>query len=1064
MKKILFFFLSLVLSFTALSQSIYDSSKVLQENNAYGFDFKNVGVRGILKLSRDTTKLAMRDSGSIAYVNRSIYFWDGYKWNPSAKKLNDSTFIVGNDTMRISGSGAGGGGADGNNYPTGITFNAITKALAIQRTGLADISTVIPLATTSGNGLMDSTSKKRLDSNTYYKNGSSSGYKILYGINDTLFWKNAVAKWGMTLDSLTTGEVGYKIDSATLRTWILTFASGGGGSTTITQALANGRTLPTNDSIGFTGKYFKFYANSSNVTTEGLYIGKRQFDNATNSGWYPLVIEPMSTDARAPNWYWKLNQTAQTGTYPNNVMKMGWNPDLIQSNKMGLWDAYESYYSPGGGTDSILERHISFQGQGTGEVRLASWTVYMRNGILGDNQTTNIFSNLDIRAETTNFLTTNNRSFASIAQNKSNKVSAFTLQSGNGVALNLSVDSAQNLISFNQQFGPSPRAVSFFNDGNTRDLNFYNFRVTTNAGVEFQGYAGVNTDSTHDFGGYATRWKRFYAGQVGMNRQLVGNLSAWGNHFLSGELIKHTPYADDRSVFMRMTNAAGSSTIHSILNDGTMSIPTGGYDYSRSVWQPSLTFAGRDTTGMMLHTGNVITFVDRGSKIAGFYKEGDASYLQFYATNRGMISSESALVFNANNSHYEFEGLGDWRLSIVGYGTGSSQGKTIVYETDPVLSVTPLGAMGRNNVPSLKLYDSLYRTLSFFDMKGNLRIGDTTYTGNAGIHVASNMTSSGNEQIILRDQFNLTNRWGIAKENAYTEDLVFNYNGAEKGGFTNTGKLFVGLHNPDSYNLSVLGIGRIRNTAASDAEGAVMALEGTNLSNQSFRMVYNPSGTPTTIWEMQGNFNTGEIRNFIKAGGGYFHTWYSNGAKSMTLHNNGNLSIGNTDNSYKLNVTGDINLTGALRVSGTPGTTGQVLVSNGASAPSWQSVTSSFPWNVAGVDSANTTNATSTTVKTIVIPDASRGIIEVWMDCIGTDDGTKGLTGIKRVRYKKTGGTLTLGTVEDEMAILPDGGLTSATFTITTSSNNIIIQVTGEAATNLKWKPTYRMTNNAIAL
>jgi len=423
--------------------------------------------------------------------------------------------------------------------------------------------------TTLDFGTIDSVSVPLLHSEAYYntkypaigsdsvyvKSVGDSGLSLFYIQGDTLKFKRIN---GATQNA----------DSS------ISVVGGSGGSQTFAQVLATGRTLPTNDSVSLSGKYFKFYGNSSNVTTESLYLGKRQFDNATNAGWYPLIIEPMSTDAKAPNWYWKLNQTVQTGTYPNNVMKMGWNPDLIQTNKMGLWDAWESYYSPGGGTDSILERHFSFQGQGTGEVRLASWTVYMRNGVLGDNQTTNILSNLDIRAETTNFLTTNNRSFASIAQNKTSKVSALTLQSGNGVALNLSVDSAQNLISFNQQFGPAPRAVSFFNDGATRDLNFYNFRITTNAGVEFQGYAGVNTDSAHDFGGYSTRFKRGYFATTGSNRQVVGNLAAWGNFTPSAEQINWTIYADNTSNFLKMYGVGGSGTKLTIQNNGAIGTAT----------------------------------------------------------------------------------------------------------------------------------------------------------------------------------------------------------------------------------------------------------------------------------------------------------------------------------------------------------------------------------------------------------------------------------------------------------------------------------------------------------
>jgi hypothetical protein len=51
----------------------------------------------------------------------------------------------------------------------------------------------------------------------------------------------------------------------------------------------------------------------------------------------------------------------------------------------------------------------------------------------------------------------------------------------------------------------------------------------------------------------------------------------------------------------------------------------------------------------------------------------------------------------------------------------------------------------------------------------------------------------------------------------------------------------------------------------------------------------------------------------------------------------GNFGIGNSSPAYRLDVTGDINLTGALRISGNPGTAGQVLTSNGAGAPSWAS-------------------------------------------------------------------------------------------------------------------------------
>jgi len=105
-----------------------------------------------------------------------------------------------------------------------------------------------------------------------------------------------------------------------------------------------------------------------------------------------------------------------------------------------------------------------------------------------------------------------------------------------------------------------------------------------------------------------------------------------------------------------------------------------------------------------------------------------------------------------------------------------------------------------------------------------------------------------------------------------------------------------------------------------------------------------------------------------------------------------------------------------------------------------------------------TTNATPTTIKTITITDETAGVIEVFLS--GKETGTAGsLGGIKAVQYNKNGGTLTLGTVGDVLATNATGTLSTATWTITTSSNNIIIQITGVAATNAEWVCGITQTN-----
>jgi hypothetical protein len=83
---------------------------------------------------------------------------------------------------------------------------------------------------------------------------------------------------------------------------------------------------------------------------------------------------------------------------------------------------------------------------------------------------------------------------------------------------------------------------------------------------------------------------------------------------------------------------------------------------------------------------------------------------------------------------------------------------------------------------------------------------------------------------------------------------------------------------------------------------------------------------------------------------------------AVTISSAGNVGVGVTP-SYKMDVAGDVNFTGALRTSGSAGTSGFVLQSKGAAAPQWVDIAQSLP-NITQLDSFSATIDGGTTVYT----------------------------------------------------------------------------------------------------
>jgi hypothetical protein len=98
-------------------------------------------------------------------------------------------------------------------------------------------------------------------------------------------------------------------------------------------------------------------------------------------------------------------------------------------------------------------------------------------------------------------------------------------------------------------------------------------------------------------------------------------------------------------------------------------------------------------------------------------------------------------------------------------------------------------------------------------------------------------------------------------------------------------------------------------------------------------------------------------------------------------------------------------------------------------------------------DYAQTTDATETEIKNITVEDGETGLIEI--KAIGIkDDGTESNTVVYLVKYHKTGGALTITSL-DSWSDLDTAG--AAVSIVDDGTDNISIRVTGAAATTIDW-------------
>lgn len=159
------------------------------------------------------------------------------------------------------------------------------------------------------------------------------------------------------------------------------------------------------------------------------------------------------------------------------------------------------------------------------------------------------------------------------------------------------------------------------------------------------------------------------------------------------------------------------------------------------------------------------------------------------------------------------------------------------------------------------------------------------------------------------------------------------------------GNMFIGTNNDSMVTITSnrkVGIG-------TKSPAAKLQVTGSGISSTASPAILITDSLPSSggLLKFKQAANSTGIYMGLYSGGGFNKDQFLDvGSDSLavaTFAGNGRLGVRNLLPAYTLDVGGDINTNGLLRINGNSGTTGQVLTSNGTADPSWQNLPESFP-------------------------------------------------------------------------------------------------------------------------